>query len=127
MLLISASIKPSSIHGFGCFTNERIHKGQVVWVFDESIDIRIPVSGLASLPRPAQEFLGTYGYAEMHQGQKVIVLCGDHSKHMNHSSDPNLLEGGDNLELNVAARDIEAGEELTCNYYNFDLDAGEKL
>lgn len=127
MLLISASIKPSSIHGFGCFTNERIHKGQVVWVFDERIDIRIPVSELGSLPRPAQEFLGTYGYAEMHQGQKVIVLCGDHSKHMNHSSDPNLLEGGDNLGLNVAARDIEEGEELTCNYYHFDLDVSEKL
>jgi SET domain-containing protein len=127
VLLISASIKPSSIHGFGCFTDEGVHKGQVVWVFDERIDIRIPVSELASFPRPAQEFLATYGYAEMHQGQKVIVLCGDHSKHMNHSSDPNLLEGGDNLELNVAACDIEAGEELTCNYYNFDLDAGEKL
>lgn len=46
---------------------------------------------------------------------------------MNHSSDPNLLEGGDNLELNVAARDIEVGEELTCNYYRFDLDVSEKL
>ena len=60
----------------------------------------------------------------MVDGRKVITLCGDHSKHMNHAGAPNILSAG---EHDVAARDIASGEELTCNYYDFDLDADVKL
>jgi SET domain-containing protein len=55
-----------------------------------------------------------------------MILCGDHSKHMNHSAEPNLLDL-ENGYKNVAARDIAVGEELTCNYYDFDLAANAKL
>ena len=127
MLLISATAKPSSVHGLGCFTDEKIQKGQVVWALDERLDLIIPASELSSFPEPAQAFLHMYGYAKMQQGQKVIVLCGDHGKHMNHSTTPNLIEGGADMELDIAVRDIEAGEELTCNYYHFDLAAARKL
>jgi SET domain-containing protein len=126
MLIVRASVKSSRLHGLGCFTNEDIKKGQVVWRFDERIDIRLPFSKLQSLPQPVQEFLHVYGYTEMYAGEKTIVLCGDHAKHMNHSSNPNLLEAGDPLGSNVAARDIKAGEELTCDYYAFDMDAAER-
>ena len=127
MLLVSASIKASPIHGWGCFTNEPIKKGQLVWVLDERLDLIIPYAALATLPAPARAFMLMYGYATLREGQKVLVLCGDHAKHMNHSDDPNVIESDASGECEVAARDIAAGEELTCNYYHFDLDAALKL
>jgi uncharacterized protein len=123
MLLIRTSLRLSPIHGIGCFTEEKIQKGQVIWEFDERIDLRIPASKLSEFPPPIQEFLSIYGYAEMYDGQKVMILCGDHSRHFNHSENPNLI---DTPSKSISTRDIEAGEELTCNYYSFDLDADQK-
>jgi len=123
MLLIKTSLRLSPIHGIGCFTEEKIRNGQVIWEFDERIDLRIPVSKLSEYPLPIQEFLSIYGYAEMYEGQKVMILCGDHSRHFNHSENPNLM---DTPLKSIAIRDIEAGEELTCNYHSFDLDADQK-
>ena len=125
MLLVRVSVKRSPIHGNGCFAEEKILKGQEVWRDDERIDTRIDQEQLAKLPKSAQEFLSVYGFVEFHQGQTVVVLCGDHAKYMNHSDEPNLLEHVDGSDF--AARDIEPGEELTCNYYDFDLEAGFKL
>jgi len=127
MLLISASLKQSPIHGFGCFTDEPIKKGQVVWIFNDRIDLRIPLADLETLPPPAQTYWRIYGYVEEYQSQETIVLCGDHSKHMNHSDTPNLLDSKEQGGINIAARDIVVGEELTCNYHLFDLEAGAKL
>ena len=127
MLIVHTSLKPSPIHGLGCFTNQRIRRGDIVWVFDPRIDRRLPVEDLTGLPEPAQELFHRYGYVEMYRGQRVVTLCGDHSKHMNHSDTPNLINGEEPLDTNVAVRDIEEGEELTCNYYSFDLDAERKL
>lgn len=127
MLMVSACIKPSPIHGLGCFTNEKIKKGQVVWVYDPRVDVRIPVSELPSLPEPMQAFLHMYGYGTIYEGQEVIVLCGDHAKHMNHADVPNVVQADESGMTYVAARDIEAGEELTCDYYSFDLEARRKL
>ncbi len=124
MLLVKVRLKPSPLHGIGCFAEESIPEGQLVWVFDERIDLRISASDLGRLPAPVRDFLGTYGYVEIYEGRKTVVLCGDHSRHMNHSDHPNLLNMG---ERDVAARDIERGEELTCNYYEFDLEAATKL
>jgi len=125
MLLVSASVGPSPIHGLGCFTNERIAKGQVVWQFDARLDQQIPASEMPGLPPPVQEFLRTYAYLEVCGGTPVYTLCGDHARHMNHADAANLLSV--NSQTDTARRDIEAGEELTCNYYEFDLDGAEKL
>ncbi len=127
MLLVRTYVGPSPIHGTGCFAAERIKKGQVVWVLDKRIDGVIPVADLPQFPAPTQEFLLMYGYQTMHDDEKIIVLCGDHAKHMNHSEDPNLIEIADPDGADIAARDIELGEELTCNYYDFDLDGPRKL
>jgi SET domain-containing protein len=123
MLLIKTIVKQSPIHGLGCFTEEKIENGQVIWEYDDRIDRRIPVSTLSEFPEPIQEFLKMYGYTEMYEGEKVVVLCGDHSRHFNHSDDPNLM---DTPQKTTAIRDIEVGEELTCNYFSFDLDADVK-
>lgn len=124
MILVRTSLRPSPVHGLGCFTEEAIAKGQRVWVYDDRIDCRIAADDLPDLPPSIQEFLDVYGYAEVYEGRKVIVLCGDLSKHMNHSADPNLTNDGPD---NIAARDIQPGEELTCDYYSFDLDAASKF
>jgi hypothetical protein len=125
MLLVSASVRPSPIHGLGCFTNERIAKGQVVWQLDARFDLQIPAAEMTGLPPPVQEFLRIYGYLEVCGGTPVYTLCGDHARHMNHAETPNLLNV--NSQTDTAVRDIEAGEELTCDYYEFDLDGAEKL
>jgi uncharacterized protein len=125
VLLVSASVRPSAIHGLGCFTNERIVKGQLVWRYDPRLDRRLPAAEVAALPAAAQEFVRMYGYLEECDGQPVYTLCGDHAKHMNHTATPNLLNV--NSQTDSALRDIEAGEELTCNYYTFDLDSDVKL
>lgn len=128
MLLVKASLRPSPIHGLGCFTEEPIRKGQVVWRFDPRLDVVIPYDALGTFPQPAQDFLNMYGYVTLEGNSKVIVLCGDHAKHMNHSDAPNCVDAFiDGVEVNIAARDIAAGEELTCDYYSFDLDAHHKL
>jgi uncharacterized protein len=124
MLLIRTTLRPSQIHGIGCFTEEKIRKGQVIWELDERLDLVIPVSELAAFPEPIREFLKMHGYAEEIDGQLALVLCGDNARHFNHSGDPNLI---DTDTQSLAARDIGIGEELTCDYYAFDLDVDYKL
>ncbi len=128
MLLIKASVRPSTIHGMGCFTEEPLKKGQVLWQLEPRFDQIIPHDELTSFPPAAQAFLNMYGYVRILNGCKVIVLCGDHSKHMNHSSMPNCIDiTVDGVDLNIAARDIAVGEELTCDYTTFDMESREKL
>ena len=55
-----------------------------------------------------------------------MILCADHSKFVNHSDQPNLLDTPDGLS-EYAACDIAAGEELTCDYYQSDEKAADKL
>lgn len=126
MFLVHTSLRPSSIQGLGCFAEEPIKKGQVVWQFEPRLDIRIPMNDLSGFPLVIQEHFRIYTYVEMSDGQEVMVYSADLSKHMNHSDSPNLYDSPDNLQ-EIALRDIEVGEELTCNYYSFDLHATEKL
>ena len=126
MFIVRTSLRPSPIQGLGCFVEEPIRKGQVVWQFDPRLDIRIPFDELSSYPLAIQEHFRTYATVEMLDGQKVLVYCADLSKHMNHSDSPNLYDTPDNMQ-EIAVRDIEVGEELTCNYFSSDLHAAEKL
>ncbi|MFH1085872.1 MAG: SET domain-containing protein [Chloroflexota bacterium] len=95
MLLVSTTLKPGGIQGLGCFTTEAIKKGQAIWVLDERMDLVMPESELSDLPLAVQGFLRIYSYTCMLGGERVMVLCGDHSKHMNHSDDPNCLNCDD--------------------------------
>jgi hypothetical protein len=120
VLLVETTVGPSHIHGLGCFANEFIPKGKRVWVFDRRIDPIIYESQLPRLPQAMRTLLEQKGFVARRRWRRCIVLCGDDSRYMNHSDDPNLVK-------NVACRDIEAGEELTCDYWSFDLDAAKKL
>lgn len=121
MLRVKTELRASPLHGLGCFAAQNIARGEVVWRFDEGLDVVVAASEVDSLPLTTREFLSTYGYAL----NGAVVLCGDHARHMNHSADPNVVEIDDGS--NVASRDIAAGEELTCDYFDFDALAGAKL
>ncbi len=124
MMCVKSSVKYSPIHGLGCFADEKIKKGQVVWELNPKIDLEFSETELAAFSEITKDFLRTYSYGQQNASGKCYVLCGDHARHMNHADDPNLLEVNGK---NVAARDIEAGEELTCDYTIFDLDYRQKL
>ncbi len=126
MFLVKVHLRPSPIHGFGCFAAENILNNQEVWVFNPTIDRRIPHDTLDQLPEAAREFLEEYGYVEIVEGQTVVNLNGDFARHMNHSTTPNVVTAN-NTELFIAARDIKVGEELTCNYYEFSLEFTDKV
>ena len=126
MFIVRTSLRPSSIQGLGCFAEEPIKQGQVVWQFDPRLDIHILLAELSSFPEAIQEHFRIYTYVEEVHGQEIMVYCADLSKHVNHSDFPNLSDTPDDLQ-EIAVRDIEVGEELTCNYYSFDLHVAEKL
>jgi uncharacterized protein len=121
MLLVRTSLRPSPIHGMGCFAEEPIKNGQVIWVFNPFMDVRLPVEEVAKFPEAIREFWGMYAYEEIHNEVRTATLSCDFSRHMNHSATPNIHKG------TTATRDIEVGEELTCDYYTFALDADRLL
>lgn len=125
MLVVKTHLKYSDIHGLGCFAGEDIKKGQLVWRFDQGIDLIFTDDDLKNLPSSFGEFLQIYAYSPLSDNKKTYILCADHARHMNHSEDPNLLETPEGN--NVALRDIKRGEELTCDYRQFDKDASKKL
>src|SRR5262245_7375328 len=127
MLLVRTQLRPSGVHGLGCFAAERIPRGTVVWTLDESIDMLMPLAKLPSLSPPTERFYLTYGHVEMRDGEKFVILCGDHAKHMNHSADQNEIKRDSERYENIAARDIKMGKKLTCNYHVFDPNAERKL
>lgn len=124
---IRSSVKYSPIHGLGCFAEEDIKEGQVVWEFDPRLDLVIDTDELTGFPPAVIEFLRMYCYGQQEAGKKTMVLCGDHGRHMNHTTTPNVIEVPGPNGKNIAARDIKKGEELTCDYTAFDLDVQDKL
>ncbi len=126
MFIVRTSLQYSPIHGIGVFLKEPVYKGQVVWRFDPRVDVAIPVSEFKNFPPAVQDYLKTYTYIVPMNGQRMMILCADNSKHVNHADVPNLIDTPDGLQ-EVAARDIAAGEELTCNYFASDLEAAAKL
>ena len=127
MLLVKSFLTFSEIHGVGCFTAEDIKAGQIVWKLDPVFDVEFDEDVLTQAEESVADFLKTYAYGQQNNAKKTYILCGDHSRHMNHSENPNLVEAGNGNALNIALRDIKAGEELTCDYHAFDTDASLKL
>jgi SET domain-containing protein len=125
MLVVKTQLKYSDIHGLGCFAGEDIKQGQLVWRFDEGIDLVFDEEALKKLPASFGEFIQVYAYSPMNSAKKTYILCADHARHMNHSEEPNLMETPEGN--NVALKDIKRGEELTCDYKQFDKDASKKL
>lgn len=128
MLLVRASLGLSAIHGLGCFADEPIAQGQPIWVFHPAVDSVLQAAELDGLHPSAQAFLATYGYTPV-EAADVVILCGDHARHMNHAAPGNVIRSERPMRYGeyVAARDISRGEELTCDYFDFDATAATKL
>lgn len=125
MLLVKTKLDLSAIHGIGLFAAEFISKDTVIWRFHPFIDIRLTEEQIEQLSKPSCEQTRKYSYREKQSG--LYVLCGDDARFLNHSNAPNCFDfyDGEEQDLTVAWRDIQAGEELTCNYALFDLDLAE--
>ena len=115
MLTIKTKIGPSKISGIGLFANEPISKGQIVWKFDSLIDVLLSKEQIENLSAPSQEQFYNYAYLDKKYGK--YLLCGDDSRFLNHSSEPNCDESMS--DQTMALRDIVRGEELTVNYGDF--------
>ena len=96
--------------GFGVVATKLIPKGTITWVFD-SLDQTISPRALAQMDALQKSFLEKYCYRD-HNGN--YVLCGDHSRFINHSFRSSCISTAYNCEL--AVRDIRPGEELTDDY-----------
>ncbi len=126
MFIVRTNLRPSPIHGIGVYADEPIKKGQVVWQFDSRVDLVIPVEEIKNFPPAVQDYFKRLTYVEARNGKRVMVLCADNAKYVNHSENPTLIDTPDGTQQ-LAARDIESGEELTCNYFISDLEAAQKL
>jgi uncharacterized protein len=126
MLLVNTVLKPSEIHGLGCFANEPIKKGQEIWRYDRRVDLAFKESKVSKYPNSFQKYLYNFCYTVKTWRGRYLVLCGDNGKYMNHSDQPNIVNNPYGVN-NMACRDIDVGEELTCDYSLFDLDADVKL
>ena len=118
MLLVKTKIGPSKLHGIGCFADEFIPKGTIMWKFVPGFDLVFNREDIEKLPNIAQNFIKTYSYLSLDTGR--YILCSDDSWFYNHSDDPNTmgidLKGTEDEGADIAIRDIEVGEEITFNY-----------
>ncbi len=112
MMRVQSFLAASRIHGVGCFTNEPIAKGQLVWEFDRGFDREYSAEEVARLPVATRGFFETHAWASP---RKTILVCADHGGYFNHEDAANTGMTLDGFRC-VALRDIAAGEELTTNY-----------
>ena len=109
--MVEARCGRSTIHGLGLIAQEFIPKGAVVWRYHAGFDVLVPEDEFETLSPTAQKQL--LNYAVFDVVDREFVLGSDDDRFTNHSDDPTLRWGGDDL---VAVRDIHPGEEITCDY-----------
>ena len=113
MLKIKTYVDKSLIHGLGVFSKEFVPAGAVIWEYHPLFTIRIKKEDIAKYGQEAIKHLdeGEYYWIDVN-GDYMFPM--DNDRFMNHSSNPNVVEGG--VMLSIASRDIQAGEELTADY-----------
>ena len=116
MLLIKTYLGQSKIHGIGLFANEKIKKGQTIWVYNINVDLTfspIKYRHLISIDHKVAEIVNNFAYKQ----NGNYVLCTDNMRHCNNDfNNPNVGESLNNPDIIFALRDIEVNEEITCDY-----------
>ena len=119
VLIVPTWLFKSELHGYGCFSYERIPSGALVWVFNPEVD------QVLAIAHTERERLHAYGSNAQH-GR--LVLPGDNAAWINFDNPANLVEAeeiGSEFCLR-AARDIEPCQELTVPISS-DTDAAWKM
>ena len=127
MMLITARVAPSPIHGNGLFAVSDIPRGSAIWRFEPGFDHDFSPGQWAALPEPARGH--TRHFCFVRKGDLHVILSGDHACFINHDESPNTgaLPEAPPPVTTVALRDIAAGEEITCDYRSYDADTPWKL
>ncbi len=128
--MVRTKVKPSTIPGagLGLFADEFIPKNKVTWRFCPGYDLVISEEDIFRMSEESRQQFLNYCYFD--KRTRHFILCGDDERFINHSKNPNIIqgtEGGEIEGVEMAGRDIQKGEELLCNYYDFDADAERKL
>ena len=118
MLTVPCYLAPSAIEGLGIFCLRDIRKGEVIWLPDMLLDLRVPKARLDHYPPHVREFIERYAYVDR-QAPELLILESDEGKFMNHSHAPNTDFTAP--DVGIATVDIPAGTEITCNYGDFEL------
>lgn len=113
MLLVKTYLDKSPIHGIGVFAGQFIRKGTKIWRFVEGFDRCYSPKEFARLPKPARDYLKSYGY----RADNEILFTVDNDHYINHSDDANTYWRNG---YSIASRNIRKGEEITNNYREFD-------
>ncbi|MBU1136412.1 MAG: SET domain-containing protein [Nanoarchaeota archaeon] len=130
MFVVKTKVKESGIHGRGLFADQDIKKGQIIWRYNSLIDRKIPQKKLLQLPSFVQKFVKYYSYLN---DRDDFVLCGDGTRYINHSDNPNTedkvtfwdkLFGREGISM--ASKNIKKGEEITSKYLRFDKKGNPK-
>ena len=118
MLEVKTYIDKSTIPGagFGCFTDQFIKKGKVIWRFNPFFDRIYTDDNMLLMSNLEIDFINTYAY--MHNG--LYFLCIDNGRFFNHSYEPNTIDPS-NEYVTYASRDILRGEEILSDYRNFGI------
>lgn len=126
MLTVKTYIAKDARGGKGLFAAQDIPKGGVVWSYDPAYTKFVSVEEYFKSTGEEREALERYTYPVSieEDGEPLVGLLInlDNSRYTNHSEDPNTGHPPDDLNINIALRDIKQGEEMTCSYHEFDPD-----
>ncbi len=114
MLMVKAKLKEIPGKGIGLIADQKIKKGETVYIYNPIIDIKIKKK---NIPIEAKEFFDTYGVDD---GKEYILLNTDNIRFINHSETPNTKSLGI-FKNNIAICDISVGDEITIDYKTIDI------
>ena len=127
MIFVKTKLKASLIHGIGCFADQDIPRGTLIWKFTKGFDQEFGLDFPDKLSETSREQFLKYAYISKTTGN--YILCSDDTRFFNHSKDNNVVNvrsilwlwSGENEQegVDIAARDIKADEELTYDYNVF--------
>ena len=119
MLRVDTYLKNIEGKGISLISNEKIKKGDTVWVFDPMLDIIIPSSIVNSIKKTDHsenftKLIETYSAYDKTKDCYYISI--DNCRFINHSSQPNIEEDPLDHERFIAKYDIMPGDEITIDY-----------
>jgi hypothetical protein len=125
VLYVCSIVRPSKIHGYGCFSAEHVKKGTQVWVFNPEVD---HVLEEATFQRKIDEGVAWEWFHAYRSRDGRLILPRDNSCFMNFSEHPSLVEGSilNGEPCLVAAFDLLYGDEFTVGVET-DVDSALKF